>query len=171
MIPVIPFYDKKHLWDRFIYQLFWTSACPEGMCTNGTQVPCEVPSLPNPTTRKGWPHHRALRPLLFSNSGVASFTSHKNKSLKVLWDGIYGFSFLSEKTRKSFADVITKAALSSQLFKDPECWSGRGLNLRPPARRTGSLPTELTRRRLNGGGFLNEDMIVPVVIAIWANSN
>ena len=22
---------------------------------------------------------------------------------------------------------------SPQLFKDPECWSGRGLNLRPPA--------------------------------------
>ena len=115
---------------------------------------------------EGWPHHRVLRPLLFSNSGVGSFTSHKNKSLKVLWDGIYGFSSLSEKTRKSFADVITKAALSSQLFKDPECWSGRGLNLPPPARRTGALPSELTRRRLNGCGFLNEDMIVPVVIAI-----
>ena len=25
----------------------------------------------------------------------------------------------------TFADVITKAALSPQLFKDPECWSGR----------------------------------------------
>ena len=46
-----------------------------------------------------------------------------------------------------FADVITKAALSSQLFKDPECWSGRGLNPRPPARQTGALPAELTRRR------------------------
>ena len=85
----------------FIYQLFWTQACPEGMCTNGTQVPCEVPSLPNPTTCKGWPHHQGLRPLLFSNSDVASFTYHKNKSVKVLWDGTYGFSSLSEKTRKS----------------------------------------------------------------------
>ena len=45
----------------FIYQLVWTQAQP----TNKTQVPCEVPSLPNPTTRKGWPHHRGLRPLLF----------------------------------------------------------------------------------------------------------
>ena len=70
------------------------------MCTNGTQVPCEVPSLRNPTTPKGWPHHRGLRPLLFSNSGVGSFTSRKNKSVQVLWDGIYGFSSLS-KTRKS----------------------------------------------------------------------
>ena len=85
----------------FIYQLFWTQACPEGMCTNRTQVPCEVPSLLNPTTRKGWPHHWGLWPLLFSNSDVGSFTSHKNKSVKVLWDGTYGFSSLSEKTRKS----------------------------------------------------------------------
>ena len=53
-------------------------------------VPCEVPSLLNPTTRNGWPYHRGLRPLLFSNSGVDSFTSHKN-----------GFSSLSKKTRKS----------------------------------------------------------------------
>ena len=36
-----------------IYQLFWTQACPEGMCTNRTQVLCEVPFLPNPTTCKG----------------------------------------------------------------------------------------------------------------------
>ena len=46
-------------------------------------------------------HHLDLRPLLFSNSGVGSFTSHKNRSVKVLWDGTYGFSSLSEKTRKS----------------------------------------------------------------------
>ena len=85
----------------FIYQLFWTQDCPEGMCTNGTQVPCEVPSLPSPTTRQGWPHHPGLRPLLFSNSDVGSFTSHKSKSLKVPWDGTYGFLSLSEKTRKS----------------------------------------------------------------------
>ena len=30
--------------------------------------------------------------LLFSNSDVRYFTSHKNKSVKVLWDGTYGFS-------------------------------------------------------------------------------
>ena len=34
----------------------------------------------------------------------------------------------------TIADVITKAALSPQLFKDPKCWSGRVLNPRPPAR-------------------------------------
>ena len=71
------------------------------MRTNGTQVPCEVPSLHNPTTRQCWPHHRGLRPLLFSNRDVGSFMSHKNKSLKVLWDRTYGFSSSSENTRKS----------------------------------------------------------------------
>ena len=40
-----------------------------------------------------------------------------------------------------------KVALSSQLFKDPECWFGRSLNPRPPAQQVGALPTELTRRR------------------------
>ena len=36
---------------------------------------------------------------------------------------------------------ITKAALSPQLFKDPECWSGRDLNPRPPARWSNAEPT------------------------------
>ena len=44
--------------------------------------------------------------------------------------------------------VISKAALSSQLFKDPESWSGRGSNPWPPAQQTGTLPTELTRLRV-----------------------
>ena len=58
--------------------------------------------IPNdPTTSKGWPQHRGLQPLLFSNSDVGSFTSHKNKSVKVPWDGTYWFSSLSEKTEKS----------------------------------------------------------------------
>ena len=118
------------------------------MCTNGTEVTCELPSLPNPTTHKGWPHHRCLRPILFSKSDVGSFTSHKNNSVKVPWDGTSVFSSLSEKTRKSnHLNVITKAAHSPQL--DPECWSGRGLNQRPPPRQTDALPTKLARRRFS----------------------
>ena len=128
---------RGYLFTVFIYQLFWTQAFPEGMYTNGTQVPCEVPSALNPTTRKGWPHHRGLRPLLFSNSDVGSFTSHQNKSLKVLWDGTYGFSSLSEKTRKSNhlqLSLQRQHFLLSYLKTLSQCWSGRGLNSRPPAR-------------------------------------
>ena len=33
-----------------------------------------------------------------------------------------------DQNAKPFADVITKAALSSQLFKEPESWYGRGSN-------------------------------------------
>ena len=63
-----------------------------------------------------------------------------------------GFSSLSEKSRKSnhlqiSLSFITKTALSSQFFKDPECWFGRGSNPRPIAQQTGALPTELTRSR------------------------
>ena len=85
----------------FLNQLFWRQACPEGMCTNGTQVPCKVPSLPNPSTRKGWPHNLCLQPLLLSTSDMGSFTSRKNKSVKVLLDRTYSFSSLSERPRKS----------------------------------------------------------------------
>ena len=51
--------------------------------------------------------------------------------------------------RPYLAGVITKAAPSPQLFKDPECWSGRDLNLRPPEQQSGALPTELTDQRDN----------------------
>ena len=51
--------------------------------------------------RKGWLHHKGLRLLLFLNSGVGSFMSHWNQIRKGLWDETYGFSSLSEKTKKS----------------------------------------------------------------------
>ena len=65
-----------------------------------------------------------------------------------LWDGAYGLSSLSEKTRKSNR---LQMSLKRQhfLLSYPECWSGRDLNQRPPARQTGAYPTELTGRRLS----------------------
>ena len=55
-------------------------------------------------------------------------------------------SSLSE-TRKSnlFCRCHYKGSTFPQLFKDPECLSGRGLNPRPPAQQTGALPAKLTR--------------------------
>ena len=50
---------------------------------------------------------------------------------------------------KSFADVITKTALSPQLFLRPWVLVGQDSNSRPPAQQTGALPTELTGRRLS----------------------
>ena len=44
--------------------------------------------------------------------------------------------------RATSAKSITfaKESLSTQLFKDPDCWFGRGLNLRPSAQQTGAYP-------------------------------
>ena len=57
------------------------------------------------------------------------------------------YSPCPRRLERLFAGVMTKAARSPQLFRDPECRSGRGLNPRPPARQSGALPTELTGRR------------------------
>ena len=64
--------------------------------------------------------------------------------------GTYGFSYLSGKTAKS--NRFQMSILQRQHFllcsvKDSECWSGQGLNPRPPSQQTCALPTELTRRQ------------------------
>ena len=56
---------------------------------------------------------------------VGSLTSHRvimNKGCET------GPTIYRPYPRRPFADIITKAALSPQLIKDPECWSGRDLN-------------------------------------------
>ena len=58
---------------------FLDTGLPRGNGHERDSSPMQVPFLPNPTTRKSWPHHRALRSLLFSNSDVGSFTSHMNQ--------------------------------------------------------------------------------------------
>ena len=47
-------------------------------------------------------------------------------------------------TRSS--QLSTASMVSPVFFKDPGCWSGRGLTPRPPSRQTDALPTELTGR-------------------------
>ena len=45
-------------------------------------APIQVCPFREPTQpRRGWPHHRGLLPLLFSNGGFGSFMSHKNQIL------------------------------------------------------------------------------------------
>ena len=88
-----------------------------------------------------------LHPILSQDLLTANAGMWEQSFFHPIMYKVHSFSSLSEKTRKSehFADVMAKAALSSQLFKDPACWSGRGLNPRPPAQQTIALPTELTR--------------------------
>ena len=42
--------------------------------------------------------------------------------------------------------LLKKAALSPQLFKEPECWFSWGLNQQPLAQHTTAYPIELTRQ-------------------------
>ena len=49
----------------------------------------------------GWPQHRSLRPLLFSNSGVGSFTSHKNQFSVIAVRPDLRFFFLIREDWKS----------------------------------------------------------------------
>ena len=147
---------KKHfLFTFFIYVIFLPAFLDTGLPRgNGherdSQVPCKVLFLPNPTIRKSWPHHRGLSPLFFSNSGVGSLHSTRTDKCKCCETGPRDFRPYPRVLQKvqPFADVITKAVLSSQLFKDPECWFSRGFGRRPPAQQTGTLQTELTRGRL-----------------------
>ena len=55
----------------------------------------------NDVMSEGWPQHRGLRPLLFSNSGEGSFTSHKSQISVSAVRRDLQFLSLSEKTRKS----------------------------------------------------------------------
>ena len=56
---------------------------------------------------------------------------------------------------------LNKGSTFPQLFKDPECWSGRDLNQRPPARQTGAYPTELE--------FTQAHSIIIIIIIIIIN--
>ena len=60
---------------------------------------------------------------------------------------------------------MSKAALSPQLFKDPECWSGQGLNQWPPTWQTGAYPIDLIGQNLQlvgNGGVLELELLMPV---------
>ena len=80
---------------------FLDTGLPRGNGQEGDTISPIRGSIPTQSHNpKGWPHHGDLRPLLFPNSGVGSFMSHKHRSLKALWDGTYGFSSLSQGERK-----------------------------------------------------------------------
>ena len=78
----------------------------------------------------------------------------------MLWDGTYGFSSLSERTGKSnrLQMSLQRQFFLLSYFKDPECWSSRGLNSQhAPAQQTGALPTGLIRRRLTHSSWFRQN--------------
>ena len=97
--------------------------------------------------------HSAFTILIYSNALQASDLWTRTRPLCGFFnyysedarDGAYGFSSLSEKTRISKHLQMSKAAYSPQLyFKSLSVGPVWDSNLRPPARWSDSLPTELT---------------------------
>ena len=97
---------------------------------------------PGPDER---PPHRELRPLLFSSSvWVLLRPTELIMESCVTWPRVY-----RPYPRRLESLTICRHHYKGSTFSsvNPECWSGRGLNPRPPARLT--LPTELTGRRFD----------------------
>ena len=111
-------------------------------------IPWQEPTQP----RKGWPHHRgSASPTLFELwRGFFYVPQEPDKwncceigptVFRPYWRRLENLTIC----RCHYKDI--KTALSSQLFKDPDCWSRRALNPWPTSQQTSTLPTELTRRR------------------------
>ena len=85
--------------------LYWTRS-PQWL------NPLHYPSSP----WKVVPHHRGLRPLLFTNSSMGSFMSHKNQNSERAVRRGQRFSFLFEKT-KGFLVAVHFLAIACILRK------------------------------------------------------
>ena len=117
-----------------------TYSSPEGKGTRGFQRPIRrCPTSPPPipilktATATGSPYtFRIVRRFFYVPQKLSTF--------KELWDGTSSSASLSQMTRTSNHLLMkcTRAALSPQLFKDPEGWSGRSLGVSES--RTHDLP-------------------------------
>ena len=94
-----------------------------------------------------WPHHWDLGPLLFSNSVVGFFTSHKNQiiMLTAVRGNVQFFVLIQEDCRKSNYKILQMSLQRPHFLlnylKDPECCSGWGLNPWPSTQQTCALST------------------------------
>ena len=102
---------------------------------------------------ENWPHHPGLRPLLLPNSGVGSFTSHKNQVSVSAVRRDLRFLSLSEKTRKSNR---LRMSLQRQLFVLSYL---KTLGVGPAGFRTRDLQVSrpaLSQLRQPGGGLIRD---------------
>ena len=78
-----------------------------------------------------------------------TLTSPANQCREDTGDGAYGLSLLSEKTRTSnhLQMSLQRQHILFSYFKTLSVGPDWVSNPRPPARQSGALPTELTRRR------------------------
>ena len=81
----------------FVLPAFLDTGLPRGNRHERDSLdPRKVPSIPNPTSHRGWPHHRDLRPLLFSNSCVGSYAPHEQISVSAVRRDLRFFVLIRE---------------------------------------------------------------------------
>ena len=132
----------------FIYQLFWTQACPEECARTGLRSHARCHPYPIPQPANVGHTTGVYDPYSFRIVVWVLLRPTRTSQWKCCETGPTVFRPYPRRLESlTIYRCHYKRALSSKLFKDPECWSGRGLNPRPPARQTGALPPELTRRR------------------------
>ena len=94
---------------------------------------------------EGCPQHQGLHPLLISNSGVGSFTSHKNQiSVSVVRRDLLFFVLIQEDLKVLTICRCHWLLLLSYL-KTLSVGPAGVSNPWPPAQQTSALPTEPTR--------------------------
>ena len=93
-----------------------------------TKVPHLTHLTPHSLTKDS---HSTGITLLFSNNAWVLLRPTELSTFKELWDGTFGLSSLSEKTRKSnhLQMKLQRQHFLLSYFKDPECRSGRSLKL------------------------------------------
>ena len=110
---------------------------------------CRAFSHPNQYNRQR-PDHNTRTPCpTLCEKCVGSLTSPANQYREDAGDGAYGLLSLSEKTRTSnhLQMSLQRQHILLSYFKTLSVGPDWGSKPRPPARQSGALPTELSRRR------------------------
>ena len=93
------------------------------VCTQASRIrACQIPQPVKVDHTTG-----VYDPYFFWNSDVGSFTSHKKKSVEVLWDGTYGFSSLSEKTMSLVVRQGIEPATSCSANRRSPNWANQSV--------------------------------------------
>ena len=106
--------------------------------------------------RKGWPHHRGLRPPLFPTSGGGSFTSHKNQiNESALRRDLQFFVLIREGSVESLniCRCNYKGSTFFSIIQRPWALVRPGFKPVTSCSADRHLPTKLTRRQFWGMSF------------------